>query len=465
MKVRKRFLLITCGLNYILRRQELSSIIKRSMKNRLILFLLLIIVGISLAGIEHFVFKRSHINTWQAKLENVIAPKDVYAQFTGEVWDLIKNEHWEELSDNTLAERFLLASRELGYSQFLETQDKEGVQKLVMEATANMDTPRKKEFTVKMADLVLQSLRPNTRSRLYAQVNEEALKNLVSNVDPKTDQYQVLGVAKDAPQEEVKQTYERKVEEVKQEATTPAEAKTKVAEVTRAYEALKTPERREIYDKYKIEPTVGTRFIKPGILYLPIKRISPQTFQEFVNEVNNLPAEKQRDALILDLRGNIGGSIDILPQFLGPFIGQNQYAFEFFRRDKPLPVKTTTGWLPNLVPYKNVVVLVDKDTQSSAELIASVLKKYNVGVVVGTKTRGWGTIEKVFKLQTQLDPTETYSLFLVHTLTLRDDGQPVEGRGIEPMIDIQKEGWEKDLDKYFHRQDLIEAVKSLVTES
>lgn len=217
-----------------------------------------------------------------------------------------------------------------------------------------------------------------------------------------------------------------------------------------------------MYDKYKIEPTVSNKFIKPGILYIPIKRISPQTFQEFVNEVAGIKSEEHGDALILDLRGNIGGSIDLLPQFLGPFIGKNQYGFEFYRRGKPIPVKTVTDWLPSLIPYKNVVVLVDQNTQSSAEIIASVLKRYNTGVLVGTRTKGWGTIERVFDLKTEIDPKEKYSLFLVHTITLREDGQPIEGRGVEPLIDTAQKDWDKELLKYFHRSDLVEAVKELL---
>ncbi|MDP3726866.1 MAG: S41 family peptidase, partial [bacterium] len=96
-------------------------------------------------------------------------------------------------------------------------------------------------------------------------------------------------------------------------------------------------------------------------------------------------------------------------------------------------------------------------------IIASVLKKYNAGVLVGTKTKGWGTIERVFDLKTQLDVTEKYSLFLVHTITLREDGQPIEGRGVEPLIDITQKDWDKKLLKYFHRSDLVEAVKELAT--
>lgn len=425
------------------------------------LLVLIVVFTVVFLGFEY----RSgfyHIKPLQDKIVSITQKKDVYAEFTGEVYDLIKNEYWEETNDDSLSAMYVLGAQQLGQTVVAKTPNKEGVKNLVGEAAKNMDSQQKKEFTVKLADMVLQSLRPTGRSRLYSQVNEEALKNLVANADPNTDFYKTLGVAKEAPQEEVKKAYEEKVKEIKKEEKKPEEEKKKLAEADRAYEAVKTPQRRDLYDKYKIEPTVTNKFIKPGILYLPIKKISPQTFQEFTQEVNSIKPEEQSNALILDLHGNIGGSIDLLQQFLGPFIGKNQYAFEFYRRGQTTPYKTITDWLPALAPYKNIVILIDENTQSSAEVIASTLKKYNVGVVVGRKTKGWGTIERIFKLKTTLDGAETYSIFLVHTLTLREDGQPIEGRGVEPAISIDDKNWDKELYKYFRRQDLIDAVKSLL---
>lgn len=148
--------------------------------------------------------------------------------------------------------------------------------------------------------------------------------------------------------------------------------------------------------------------------------------------------------------------------FQALLIGQDQYAYQFFQQGEKTDFKTRSGWLPSLVRYKKVVILVNENTQSSAEVMAAVLKKYNVGVVVGTRTRGWGTIEKVFPLENQLNEGEKYSLFLVHSLTLRDDGQPIEGRGIDPLIDITDSNWESQLYSYFHYSELTKAIKEIL---
>ena len=99
---------------------------------------------------------------------------------------------------------------------------------------------------------------------------------------------------------------------------------------------------------------------------------------------------------------------------------------------------------------------------SSAEVMAATLKKYNVGVIVGTNTKGWGTVEKVFELQNQIDKSEKYSVFLAHSLTLREDGKPIEGVGVEPGINITSKDWEKELYSRFGSQTLVDVLKEIL---
>jgi len=112
--------------------------------------------------------------------------------------------------------------------------------------------------------------------------------------------------------------------------------------------------------------------------------------------------------------------------------------------------------------YKQIVVVIDQNTQSSAEMLAASLKKYHVGVLVGVPTKGWGSVERVFPLDNQISSKEIYSIFLVHSITLRDDNQPIEGRGVDPNINVKSPGWENDLFSYFRNSELTEAVKQIL---
>jgi len=222
-----------------------------------------------------------------------------------------------------------------------------------------------------------------------------------------------------------------------------------------------TQDEKTLHERVHKKVTVYSHVVHPRILHVYIKSFSPETFDEFKKIVDEMDRVRSLNTLIFDMRGNVGGAIDYLQIFLGPFIGKDQYAYHFFRRGKTEPYKTQSGWLNSLVRYKKVVILVDQNTQSTAELVASTLKKYNVGLLMGTRTRGWGTVEKVFQLKQQITKNDKYSVFLVHTLTLREDGAAIEKNGIQPLIDLNQSGWEEKLMEYFNFKPLVSAVRRI----
>jgi len=256
--------------------------------------------------------------------------ENIYVEFLSEVYDKIKENYWNKMSDEELANLFKLATEKLVQTpQNLSSADKRRMTEMVTSALEKIEESKKKDFSAQLAHLVLWNLKPFGRSALYVKKDEENLKNTVENVNPETG---------------------------------------------------------------KVEPTVGANLVRPTILHLYISKISPTTLDDLKKETEKFDNTEGLNALILDLRGNIGGSLDMLQYLLGPFIGPNNYAFEIFQQGNYDPFKTKFGWLPSLVRYKRVVILADNNTQSSAEVMLAALKKYNVGVFVGTKTKGWGTI-------------------------------------------------------------------------
>ena len=166
------------------------------------------------------------------------------------------------------------------------------------------------------------------------------------------------------------------------------------------------------------------------------------------------------DSLIIDLRGNIGGALDFTLYFMALFLGPQQYAFDLFHRGD-LEVQRTPpiAKMSELDRYREIAVLIDGMTQSTAELTASVLRHEHLAYIVGTKSRGWGTVEHTYPISTSIDPGENYALLLVNNLTLRDDNQPIEQNGILPDIDISDANWQQELSRYFTSASLIAALK------
>lgn len=357
-----------------------------------VLVIILIFAGGTLAG--YFVFKQNQKPSTSDQIQ-----QNIYVEFISEIYDKIKENYWNKITDEELSTIFKLASEKLtNNQQNLVSTDKNGVREMVIKITETMDQNKKKEFSTQLAHLVLVNLKPFGRSALYTQKEKEDLKDKVQNVNPETQ---------------------------------------------------------------KIEPTVYGKLVRPDILHLYISRISPTVLDDLKKETEKFDNIDGLNTLILDLRGNVGGSLDVLLYLLGPFIGPNQYAFEIFQQGNYEPLKTKIGWLPSLVRYKKVVILADENTQSSAEVMLATFKKYNVGIFIGTKTKGWGTIEKVYEIEHQIDSQEKYSIFLVNYLTVRDDNQPIEGSGVEPTIDINDPNWEDKLFEYFSYDELIKAVKEV----
>ncbi|HPD44649.1 MAG TPA: S41 family peptidase [Candidatus Woesebacteria bacterium] len=388
-----------------------------------------------------------------------------YVTFLDEVYQIIKENYWNQLTDEQLSNIFILGTEKLtSQSQNVSKKDRENMKKMLEKVLNQYDNDQKrKEFSATLADVVLSNLEPFGRSRLYSQKEEKALSDVVQN-KTEEDRYQDLGVTKEAKPEEIAQAYKEQAAKWNPETNKLPEAKEKYEKIQQAYKTLSDPESRKSYDLAGVEPTMDYKLIRPDVFYVHMTKFSPTTFDEMQRVFEKVKGKPGVNSLILDLSDNIGGAIDGLPYFLGPFIGNDQYAYQFLHQGEKQDFKTRTGWLDSLVQYKKVVVLINENTQSTAELMTSVLKKYNVGVVVGRKSKGWGTVERVFPLKTKIDDQETFSVFLVHALSLKEDGLPIEGNGIEPQIYLDNKNWQKELMERFNTSSLVEATSEIISK-
>lgn len=378
--------------------------------------------------------------------------KNAYLSFLSEVYDKIMEKYWDNIGNAQLVNLFKLGAEKLAGTQYyLKSEDKQELLNALQKTIKELPDEKKKEFTAKLAAIVLANLNPAGRSGLFTSADEKNLQNRVQNVNPEANLYKDLGLEKGASEQKIAEVYDQKSAELKKKNT--LEAKQELEKIEYAKQVLTNKDSKQKYDASGAEPTVFYKALNSDIAYIYLKSFSPVSFDEFIKAAQDLD-KGNLNTLILDLRSNVGGSIDILPYFLGPFIGQDQYAYEFMHQGERTPFKTQFGWLSSLVRYKKTVVLIDDQAQSTAEMMTAVLKKYNVGIIIGTKTRGWGTVEKVFPIEHQIDSAEKFSMFIVHSLMLRDDNQPIEGKGVDPTISISDPKWKDQLFEYFRYKEL-----------
>ncbi len=420
----------------------------------------LILIGIVVLTQGAYVLSKKYIHTGKP---SVMQSKEVYTDFVMEVYDIIQKNYWMKVPDDNMARLFQASvekAAKLDTVPTLVTSDKAGVAQMVAQALKNAtSTEARKQLTLGILTVATYNLEPVGRNGMYSHVQEKALRQNVSNVNPDTNLYANLGVEKGAPAAVVEKAYEEKAKVLV--ASSAPEAKVELKKIAYAKKVLTNENNKKMYDESQIEPTINGKIIGTT-LYLAISKISPTTLVEFGNIVLSASTTPRLDSMVIDFRGNIGGALDFIQVFLGAFIGDKQYAFDLFHQGDYQVQRTTITKFEPLARYKELAILTDNMTQSTAEATAATFKRLRLATVIGETTRGWGTVENTFPVKTVIDENQSYSVFLVHSLTLRDDNIPIEGKGVTPDIDVKDKNFASSLRAKLRNPSLIKAVEQMM---
>lgn len=391
-------------------------------------------------------------------------PQNKYLAFIDQVHTTTLDNYWQKPSEYDLNQLFFKASQALtGRSQPQNNLNKDKLFSYIEKTLNQYDSPEKKtQYTLQLTQSVLTNLPPKNRNQLYTQQDQKDLARRVQN-KAQSDHYDTLDIESNASSTQVEQAYQEKLQDLNQSTASAQEKQTQIAQLEQAQQTLTDQNSRTNYDQSGVDPTTSYRLLTPQIAYLKLAKFSPHTYSDLQNAGQQLVNQSdQLNTLILDLRDNVGGAIDGLPNFLGPFIGPDRLAYSFLHQGGKEPYRTQTGWLDSFVPYKKVIVLINSQTQSTAEVFAGAIKRYNVAVLVGTPTKGWGTVERVFPIQNQITSDQKHALLLVHRLTLDDNNQPIEGRGITPHINTNQDNWLDQFRDYYSSPSLTSSLQQLI---
>jgi len=141
---------------------------------------------------------------------------------------------------------------------------------------------------------------------------------------------------------------------------------------------------------------------------------------------------KKHRALILDLRGNLGGLEETLLRLIGNLCDHDVTVGELKRRkeSKPLIAKTRGegGFKGKLV------VLVDSESASASEVLARVVQLEKRGVVLGDRTSGKVMRSRVYPHQMGVDTVILYGASITDADIIMSDGVSLEGAGVTPNM-------------------------------
>jgi carboxyl-terminal processing protease len=166
-------------------------------------------------------------------------------------------------------------------------------------------------------------------------------------------------------------------------------------------------------------------------------------------------ASKGAKRFILDLRHNGGGLLEAGVDCADLFISKGVIVtVKSGDQDKPYDVMIYLAKVENDLPMAPLAVLVDGLSASSSEILAGALRFHKRAILVGSKTYGKGSVQRLFS-----DGLGGWGLKFTTALFYDPGNKKIDGVGIAPNIVVEQS--KEDLARAYLKHDTIETRKSL----
>jgi len=177
------------------------------------------------------------------------------------------------------------------------------------------------------------------------------------------------------------------------------------------------------------------------IFYISVNQFNDKTITQFDKAVSEIVL-KEPKGLIIDLRYNGGGFLDISVDILSYIVPPKTKVLEVRQRNEKNEIMETRGTPP--LPKVPILVLVNEGSASASEIVAGAIQDLKRGVVMGTKTFGKGSVQEV---ETFKDGS---SIRMTVAKWFTPKGRSVEKTGLTPDINVEQN--ESDSDKKIDTQ-------------
>ncbi len=226
--------------------------------------------------------------------------------------------------------------------------------------------------------------------------------------------------------------------------------------VTMKREGEKEPLVFELVRREIETPTVVHEMMDGGIGYIAILEFDDITLTQFETALQELQDENMT-ALVLDLRDNPGGNLDIVVKIADDLL---QQGLVVYTEDKYGTRQEFTSDAAHSVDMP-MAVLINEYSASAAEILAGAIKDYKAGTLIGTTTFGKGIVQQVLPLGDGTGIKVTTSKYFT------PKGNDIHGIGIEPDIELEfdEDAYEKDENADNQLDRAIELLKNIASRN
>lgn len=209
-------------------------------------------------------------------------------------------------------------------------------------------------------------------------------------------------------------------------------------------------ERRKI-----IVPHVASKMLDdyPKIGYIQIDAFDMTVDEQFKNELDNLIAKNDVKGLIIDIRSNGGGVVDVAASIADYFVPKGAKIYSVKSKDNK---EKTTVASSDVMYNMPVVIMTNQYTASASELMTAAIRENKEDCrIVGKTTYGKGVIQNLLRLIDGSGIKYTAEEYFT------SKGESINEVGIKPDVDVDLT---KDKDGKYQVEESTDAqLKAAVT--
>ncbi|WP_440053991.1 S41 family peptidase [Pseudoalteromonas sp. T1lg65] len=180
--------------------------------------------------------------------------------------------------------------------------------------------------------------------------------------------------------------------------------------------------------------SVESKLLNGSVGYLSLNSFNHHSYHDVARHISKLEHENGTplSRLIIDLRDNPGGTLSSAVAISDLFLDQGTIVTtkgRFFDANQAYFAKR--GDILNGAP---ILVLINKNSASAAEILAAALKDNKRALVVGIRSFGKGSVQSLIPIG-----NGTTALKLTTARYFTPDGLSIEGTGVEPDVSISEQ--------------------------
>lgn len=177
--------------------------------------------------------------------------------------------------------------------------------------------------------------------------------------------------------------------------------------------------------------SVTSKMFENQIGYIAISGFDKETVAQFNQAIDALEKKKQ-NGLLIDLRGNGGGSLEATIEMLDRMLPKGNLIIEKNRvNGDKLYTSTDEKHFD-----KPVVILIDEGSASASEVFAGCMQDRKAATLVGTKSYGKGIVQTVFSLEKSCGG----GIKLTTGEYLLPSKRCIQGKGLTPDVEVKNDG-------------------------